>query len=408
MGQLVISRRHVLGLLGGTALGFAVGCGSSVESGNDDDAGGGGEASGPITVGLLVPQSGVYASLGTDMANAWTLWLDEHDGMLGGREVTTESADEGETPDSGLAALQTLLQADVDVLVGIVSSAVALGAADLVAEQQKLLIVSNAGAGDITGAARSPYIWRTSFTNAQVALPMGEYLAAQDEFKDSVFVIAADYAAGNEAKAGFRSGFEANGGTVVDEAGTPFGTTQDFQPYLSQIQQSGATATFCFYAGAEAVNFVKQYDQFGLADSIPLFGSGFLTEGGALTAQGEAAVGVQTSLHYSTELDNEANQAFVEAYQAAYDAPPTVYAVQTWDAAVVLDQAVADAEDLSGDALSEALGGLGEISDSPRGPWTFDGQTPAQTFYLREVESSGGGLVNAVLDELGEYAQPEA
>src|SRR6266508_4585297 len=186
MAELSFSRRRMLGLLGGTALGFAVGCGSSVESAGDE--GDTAEAGGPLTVGLLVPQSGVYASLGTDMTNAWNLWLEEHDGMLGGREVRTETADEGETPDSGLAGMQSLLQRNVDVLVGIVSSAVALGAADLVAEQQKLLIVGNAGANDITGAARSPYIWRTSFTNSQVSLPLGEYLASQDDVRDSVYV----------------------------------------------------------------------------------------------------------------------------------------------------------------------------------------------------------------------------
>src|SRR3712207_7027802 len=55
---------------------------------------------------------------------------------------------------------------------------------------------------------------------------------------------------------------------------------RSFQPYLARIQRSGAKAVYCFYAGAEAVAFVKQYQQFGLASKIPLYCSGFVTEGG--------------------------------------------------------------------------------------------------------------------------------
>ena len=84
---------------------------------------------------------------------------------------------------------------------------------------------------------------------------------------------------------------------------------------------------------------------------------------------------------------------------------PTVYAVQTYDAAAVLNQALSSATALDGDSLSAALGGLGEIADSPRGPWTFDGQSPRQTMYLRTVENSGDRLVNVVSADLGMQSQ---
>jgi branched-chain amino acid transport system substrate-binding protein len=275
---------------------------------------------------------------------------------------------------------------------------------DLVTESKKLLLVANAGAEDITGKAASPYIWRTSFTNGQVSGVMGRYLAEQGT-KDGVFVLASDYAAGAEATAGFQAAYEAAGGVIAGSAKPPFGKTQDYQPFLSQIQSSGAKATFCFFAGAEAVAFVKQYRQFGLADTIPLYGSGFLTEGGVLAAQGAAAVGVQTSLHYTSELDNKYNKDFVAAYQKKYDAVPTVYSVQTWDTAGVLDRALKSAKSADGDALSKALGGVGSIDDSPRGEWSFDSQTPKQKFYIRKVEESGGGFVNAVIDETDAVGQ---
>jgi branched-chain amino acid transport system substrate-binding protein len=193
---------------------------------------------------------------------------------------------------------------------------------------------------------------------------------------------------------------------VLGESRPAFGKTQDYQPFLSRIQASGAQVVFCFFAGSEAVSFVKQYAQFGLASRIPLFGSGFLTEGGVLGAQGQAAVGVQTALHYSTELDNPANKEFRSAYEAKYNALPTVYAVQTWDAANVLSRALRVASGLQGAALAAALGSVGTVEDSPRGGWSFEGQSPKQAFYLRKVQKKGDGFVNAVVSDLGVSSQP--
>jgi branched-chain amino acid transport system substrate-binding protein len=382
-------------------------CGGGSIGGDDDGGGGGdgGEGGGTVRVGLIIPQAGVYTPLGEDMQQGWDLWLEQNGSEMGGFTVETVTADEGEGPDTGVPAVQRLLtEGSVDAMVGIVNSATALGVAEQVTESQIPLIVANAGAEAITKDAASPYVWRSSFTNAQIAAAMGEHLAA--EGIGPVYVMAPDYAAGQEVVAGFTAAYTAGGGTVAGQALTPFGTTQDFQPFLSGIQSSGAAATFVFYAGGEAVSFVQQYAEFGLKDTVPLYGSGFLTEGSVLDAQGPAAVGVRTTLHYSTEIDNETNAEFVQAYQEAYDELPTTYAVQAYDAANVLARALEEAGDVDGAAISEALGGLGEIDDSPRGPWSFSDQTPEQAIYLREVVDEGGTLVNSVVEDLGVYAQP--
>lgn len=403
MAEYTLSRRALLMLFGASAAVPALAaCGSSVGGGSGGGEGGEG---GPVKVGLVIPQSGVYAPLGTDMQRGWDLWLQQHGNRIGGREVTTVVADEGENPQTGVPAVQRVLQADqVDVVVGLVNSATALGAAPLMSEAKKILLVANAGAADITGKSRTPYVWRTSFQNAQVAAAAGPYLAQQN-IQGGVFLIASDYAAGTEVRAGFKAAYEAAGGRIAGEAAPPFGSTQDYQPFLAQIRQSGAGAVFCFFAGAEAVRFVQQYAQFGLKDSVPLYGSGFLTEGGVLDAQAEAAVGVRTSLFYTDRLENPANTAFVEAYRGAYDAVPTCYSVSTFDAAAVLDRALTSATALDGDSVSAALDGIGPIDDSPRGSWTFDGQNPRQMMYLRTVEGTPGQLSNAVTAELGEKAQ---
>lgn len=405
MEHPILTRRRLLGLFGAAAtLPVLSACGSTVGGGGSAPAAGGG--GGAVKVGLVVPQSGVYASLGTDMQRGWELWLEGNGGMFGDYTVETVAVDEGETPQTGVPAVQRVIQQDnVDVVVGLVNSATALGVSDLLTESKKLLVVTNAGAGALTGEGRTPYIWRTSFTNAQVAAAMGTYLAGTGT-GESVFLIAPDYAAGTEVIEGFKAAYTAGGGTIAGEAKPPFGTTSDYQPFLSTIQGSGATATFCFFSGAEAITFVQQYQQFGLAGAIPLYGSGFLTEGSVLPQQGAAALGVQTTLHYTDQLDNPANTAFVEAYTAAYGESPSTFSAQTWDAANVLNRALASATALDGDSLATALGGIGIVDDSPRGPWEFDGQTPRQNMYLRRVDDVDGTLVNAVVEDLGPQSQP--
>src|SRR5687768_10380955 len=67
------------------------------------------DSEGPVKIGLLVPQSGVYKSLGDDMKNGYELYLEQNDGQLGGREVETILADEGEEASTGQAAAEKLV-----------------------------------------------------------------------------------------------------------------------------------------------------------------------------------------------------------------------------------------------------------------------------------------------------------
>jgi branched-chain amino acid transport system substrate-binding protein len=362
----------------------------------------GGDSSGddgPARIGLLVPQSGVYTSLGDDMKNAFEMYVDLNDGLLGGREVEIILADEGETADSGQAAATKLIKSDEVVAVtGVVSSAVMNSIRDMVEGDEVPLVGSNASPTDLTDVE---YIWRTSYVNDQPGIALGEHVASTID--GPVYLIAADYQAGIDEIEGFKETFLPAGGEVVDEVYTPFPGTTNFQPYLAQILASDAAAVFAFYAGGAAVDFVKQYDQFGLARDIPLYAPGFLTEGGVLTAQGDSAAGIYTSMNYSADIDTEANQAFVAEYVERYGIEPTTYAVASYDAAAVLDRAIAEVGDeLTRENLNTAIGNVGDI-DSPRGTWRFnDDGTPVQTWYLRQVDDVDGELRNTLVGELVE------
>lgn len=368
-------------------------CGGSALSGNE---GGGGEGDDSVTIGLLVPKSGVYAPLGEDMEAGFRLFLEQNEGQLGGKDVKVKVVDEGAGPDDGVPAGTTLAQDEsVDAVVGIVNSAVALGLTNAFDEAKKPLIIANAGANAITGDSGSDYVWRTSFSNGEIGAAMGGHVA--EEVDGEVYLVGPDYAAGEEFLAGFKKTFEEGGGTVAGTQMTPFGTTTNFQPYLQKVRNADPAAVFGFYAGSEAVTFVKQYDSLGLHGKIPFYATGFLTEGGALEAQGAAAEGIFTALHYSSELDNEKNAQFVKGYEGANNEPPTVYAVQAYDAADALDQALETGT--SGDEIVEGLQGIEEI-DSPRGTWSFENQGPNQTYYLRKVAQKDGDWTNVIEGEL--------
>ena len=357
------------------------------------------DAGGSVKVGLIVAQSGKLALSGNDLADGFNLYLDEHDGEFGGRTVEVVTVDEGDGPQTGVpAATRLVTQEGVSASVGVISSSVGLAVRTVYDEAKIPLLVANASAAEITSPV-SPYIWRTAFVNADIGAAAGPAVAEQVG-DGSVYILAQDYAAGRQIAATFKESFEAAGGKVAGEAFTPFGTTSDFQPYLNNARQSGASAVYGFYSAAEAVNFVKQYEAFGLASTIPLYGPGFLTSGDVLEAEGDAALGIQTVLHYSDQLDTPANTAFVEAYRAAYDKFPSSFSEQGYASAAVLDRAITDADDLSGDALSEALGNLGDI-ETPRGTWRFnDSHDPTQSYYLLKVEKVDGRLVNSVVQEL--------
>lgn len=390
-------RLKLRGVLAITALSSLVlgGCsGGDLGNGGDDAAG-----DGPIKIGLLVPQSGVYKSLGDDMKAGFELYLEQHDGKLGGREIDVVVADEGETADSGKAAADKLVKQDsVMAVTGVVNSAVLNGTKDLFETQGIPLVGSNASPTNINDAE---FIWRTSYVNDEPGKALGGYV--KDKVDGPVYLLAADYQAGKDEVEGFKETFLKAGGEVADEVYTPFPGTKNFQPFLANLQKSDAEAVFTFYAGGAAVDFVKQYDQFGLQGKVAHYSAGFLTEGGVLTAQGDGAEGTFTAMNYSADLDNETNKAFAKAYQDKTGNAPTTYAMASFDAAQVLDKAIKDAGDkVTSKSINEAIGDVGEI-DSPRGAWSFnDNGTPVQMWYLREVKAVDGVLSNVVISELGQ------
>ncbi|GAA2217422.1 ABC transporter substrate-binding protein [Streptomyces aculeolatus] len=368
------------------------GC-SGGDSGSGDDT---------VKVGLLASLSGTYEPVGTDLRNGFQLYLDTHDGKLGGREVELSVGDEGDGPPTAVPSATKLVKKDrVDVMTGIVANG-SYNAVLPMLEQNKIPLVSSNGRPELKDVSR---VWHTSFLSKDMGTAIAPYV--KEEVDGPVYAIGPDYQGGYDQVGGFTDTFDEIGGELANPDGetawTPFPDTTNFTPYFAEIARSDAKAVYTFYAGKAAIDFVKQYAQSDIAD-LPLYASGALTEGTLLNAQGDAAEGIQSVFNYVPDLDNDANRKFVSDWTAKHDTPPTEYAMASYDAAHVLDMAIADAADkgeVNSETINEALGGLGQI-DSPRGSWEFGKKShaPVQKWYLREVRKDGEQLSNVTVQDL--------
>jgi branched-chain amino acid transport system substrate-binding protein len=346
-----------------------------------------------LKIGLLLPYSGTYAALGHNITDAMKLAASEHGGKLGGREVEWVAVDDESDPAKAPANVNKLIAGEkVDILTGPVHSGVAMALMQIVRQENVLTIVTNAGAQAVTGTLCAPHVFRTSFSNWQVSYPCADVMLKAGHKK--AVLMFWNYSFGQESMAAFKEGYEKGGGAVVKEIAVPFPNTE-FQANLSEIAALKPDAVFVFFAGAGAAKFVKDYADAGLKDKVPLYGSGFLTEG-VLAAQGPAAEGIKTTLHYADVLDNAANKKFRESFKKATGRDADVYAVAGYDTVNALAQALGKVKGDTG-AQKELIAALETTRlDSPRGPFRFSkAHNPIQDIYLRQVKG-GQQVVLAV------------
>jgi branched-chain amino acid transport system substrate-binding protein len=381
--------------LAGTLL--TAGCSSGKSAAKSGTA----DGSSHVKIGLLVALTGPYAAIGTDMRDGFQQYLDAHGGKLGGHPVDLVTGDEGVGGQVAVPLAQKMVKEDhVLAITGLVGNNT-VDAVAPIAVAAKTPIVGTGGRPDLKDFS---YYWTDSFFSTDPGNAIAPFMA--QTVKGSVYAIGPDYQGGYDELRGFTEAFAKAGGQLANDGGkttfTPWPTTTDFSPYLAKIKASGAKAVYCFYAGAPAADFVKQYAQSDAKD-IPLYSAGFLTEGGVLKAEGPAAQGITSAMNYSPDVDNATNRSFVNAWQAKHHAAqPTAYAMYAYDSASILDQAIAKAgTNPTSDAVNTAIGSLGQI-DSPRGAWSIASTThgPIQKWYLRRAQMDGTTLSNSVVQVL--------
>ena len=356
-----------------------------------------------LKVGIMLPYTGTYAALGKNIDDAFRLAINEKGGKLGGRDVEYVVVDDEAEPPKGPANANKLVSRDrVDIMVGTVHSGVQMAMVKAAADNDLILMMPNAGVNAATRELCNPNFFRCSFSNWQPAFAAGKVAAGQG--KKRAVVISWDYAAGKESTGGFSDAFTGAGGTTLaKELFLPFPQVE-FQPLLTEIAAINPDVVYAFFAGGGAVKFVKDYAAAGLKEKIPLIGPGFLTDG-TLEAQGEAAQGLETTLHYADGLDNPKDKIFREAFKKATGREADVYAVQGYDSGQLL---VAGLNAVKGDvkARKELIAAMEKATvDSPRGKFTLSkAHNPVQDFYLRKVVGLENRYVAVAVKSLADPA----
>lgn len=356
-----------------------------------------------VKVGVMLPFSGVYAALGDAGRNGLKMALEQHSDKLHGRKIEFIEMDTEARPDRAPEIATSLMsQKDADFIVGPVHSGVAMGMLKVLRNKEPIVIIPNAGANAATGPWCAPNVFRTSFSAWQPSYPMGK-VALEMGFK-KVVTMSWNYGFGKESLAAFEESFEAGGGKVMKQIMVPFPKTE-FQSYITDIASMKPDAVFVFFAGGGAVKFVKDYAAMGLNGKIPLLGSGFLTEG-TLAAQGDAAEGVITGLHYADGLDNAANKKFRMDYEAQFGKKADLYGVQGYDAGLLIAQALdaVNGKVENRDGLIKAMESA--RIDSARGAFSFSkAHNPIQTVYLRKVENGENKVIGVAAEALEDPAR---
>jgi branched-chain amino acid transport system substrate-binding protein len=340
----------------------------------------------PIKIGLVLPYSGVYANFGEGITNGFEYALKKRGGQLGGRPVEILKGDDQLDPKVGGEVTQKLVTRDkVDFVVGTVGSNVVPVMQKICVENDTFLIIPTAASNEVTRARCNPLVFRTSHSNWQITSPAGEWLFKKG--KRRVITMGMNYAAGKEEVEAFVETFKAAGGEVLDQK-WPGIRELDYQAYFADVLPKQPDAIFTFFAGSNAVEFVKQYAQAGLKERVPLYGAAYLTDSTLLAAQGAAADNVITSGHWAPTLDNPANKAFIAEFRQATGKDGDLNSMHGHDTLTVMALAL---EKVKGDlkdkqTLSRAIQAV--EFQSPRGPFRFSkARNPVQNIYAIEAKS---------------------
>jgi branched-chain amino acid transport system substrate-binding protein len=394
-----LNRRQLL-QLGLTAAGMAglAACGGTSEQPA--------ASAGPdFKVGAVLPTSKVYAELGKSITNGMKLYLEKVGYKAGGRKIVLLFEDEEADPQTALAKTRKLVEQDnVEMITGYVSSPDAVGSRDYLHQNKIPTLLSNAGANVLCRAKKSPYIYRASFSNWQPSHPMGSYV--YENIAKKVTLVYANYAAGIEMASSFKETFT---GQVLAEVKPPLNNT-DFSTYISQIQASKPEAIYFFLSGTDANNFLTQAKQVDLFKDIKVTGAGFGVEQDVTQAIGDKSpVGAITGLHWAYTLPHKENKDFTDAYKKKYNSLADVFALQGYDTARVMVEALTAVKGKTDnkDALLQAIAAV--KFKSPRGDFSFDPRTNnvINPIYIRElVKDPTLGYVNKVKVTVPNVADP--
>lgn len=332
-----------------------------------------------VTIGMITTLSGGGSHLGVDVRDGFMLAIEQ----AGRDDIEVLIQDDARRPDLAKTLSNEFMQRDqVDIMTGIIWSNLAMAVVPSVVRQGTFYLSPNAGPSALAGKMCHQNYFNVAYQNDNLHGAMGAYMREQGF--EAPLIMAPNYPAGTDALAGFKHLFDDE---VADEIYTQLGQT-DYAAEIARIRASDADSLFFFLPGGMGISFMKQWQNSGV--EMPVFGAAFSFDETIIKAVGSAAIGAMNTSQWAHDLDNAANQAFVERFRETHERTPTLYAAQGYDTARLILSALDDAHPDDQDAFREAL--READFDSVRGTFRFgSNHHPIQDIYVREVVEGEDG-----------------
>ena len=363
-------------------------------------------AQGTVKIGVIMPYSGQFADLATQMDNGIKLYMKQNGDSVAGKKIEIIRKDSGGVaPDVATRLAQELITRDnVDILAGFTLSPNAIAVSKVATEAKKFMVIMNAATTVII--TMSPYSVRTSMTLPSVGSTAGAWAYKSGIRK--AYTMVSDFAPGKDAEVSFHEAFKKAGGEIVGSVRMPL-ANPDFSAFVQRAKDLNPESIFVFVpAGAQPAALGKAFAERGVdASKIKIIGTGDAFDESFVKNVGDPAVGIISVWHYDYNDNSKANKDFVAAYNAEFKRNPDFGSVGGYDGMHVIYEALKKAGGKTdGDSLVAAAKGIS--FESPRGPFQIDPETRdiVQNISIRQVRKVGGGLRNVVLDKVEKVKDP--
>ena len=344
-----------------------------------------------VKVGIIAPLSGPFSSNGKIWEATVKAYQKIHGTQAGGATVEVVWKDLADiNPAQARALAQELIVKDkVQYLGGLYFTPDALAVSAIAQEAKVPTVIFNAATSSILD--KSEYLLRTSCTLPQLSVPAARY--ALEQKLRTVVTLVSDYGPGLDSENAFVKTFTAGGGQVLEQIRAPL-KTSDFGPFMQKIKTIKPDAVFVFGPGGPPTYaIIKAYSEAGLKQAGVRFIGTNETSETDLPAIGDAALGLETVLHYSPAHESAMNQTFLKT--SAELSPQVVHndkSVGAYDGMAVIYRMV-EATKGQRDPAKALAAVKGWQWESPRGPVKIDAQSRelVQNVYVRVVDKDASG-----------------
>ena len=342
-----------------------------------------------VRIGLVTPLTGDVATFGESTRNAAQMWVDETNakgGLLGGKVVLFVEDDRNIPAETANAVSKLISQNKVITVVGSVASKCTLAGAPI-AQSNKVPMITPTST-NVAVTQVGDYIFRACFIDPFQGTVMARY--AFDNLKAKTAAMLYDI--GNDYTKGlaenFKKSFEALGGKIV--ASETYGVGEsDFSAQLTNIRVQKPDVLFLpDYYNSVGLQ-VRQARQLGITATF-LGGDGW-DSSELVPIAGTAIEGGMFSNHYAPGSEDPIAKAFYNNYVKRFGAAPDAFAALTYDACLIVGDAIMKAGKLDTKAIRDAMAATKDLS-AVSGKLTMDeNRNPIKGAVILEIK--GGKFV---------------